>query len=82
MARTRSISSIDTEIAKLQAELNKAQEKCDSIAARILELQNQKQLAEAKQVMDASWNRKNNACQSGSRRIQGSVFCNFRFGVR
>ncbi len=53
MARTRSISSIDTEITKLQAELNKAQEKCDSITARILELQNQKQLAETKQVMDA-----------------------------
>ena len=55
MARTRSISSIDTEIAKLQAELTKAQEKCDSLAQRILELQNQKQLMEAKlkKVMDA-----------------------------
>jgi len=53
MARTRSISSIDSEIVKLQVELTKAQEKCDSIAARILELQNQKQLAEAKQIMDA-----------------------------
>lgn len=53
MARTRSISSIDTEIAKLQVELTKVQEKCDSISARILELQNQKQLAEAKKVMDA-----------------------------
>ena len=53
MARTRSISSIDTEIAKLQVELTKAQEKCDAIASRILELQNQKELAEAKQVMDA-----------------------------
>ena len=53
MARTRSISSIDTEIAKLQVELEKAQEKCDSLAARILELQNQKQIVETKQVMDA-----------------------------
>ena len=53
MARTRSISSIDTEIEKLQAELTKAQEKCDSLAQRILELQNQKQLMEAKKVMDA-----------------------------
>lgn len=35
---------IATEIAKLQAELTKAQEKCDSLAQRILELQNQKQL--------------------------------------
>ena len=53
MARTRSISSIDTEITKLQAELTKAQEKVDALSTRILELQNQKQLAEAKQVMDA-----------------------------
>ena len=34
-------------------ELEKAQEKCDSLAARILELQNQKQIVETKQVMDA-----------------------------
>lgn len=53
MARTRSISSIDTELSKLQAELIKAQEKCDTLSARILELQNQKQLIESKQVMDA-----------------------------
>lgn len=53
MARTRSISSIDIEIAKLQAELTKAQQKCDSLAHKILELQNQKQLMEAKRVMDA-----------------------------
>ena len=53
MARARSISSINTELSKLQAELAKAQEKCDTLSARILELQNQKQLIESKQVMDA-----------------------------
>ena len=38
-------------MAKLHAELTK-QEKYDSLAQQILELQNQKQLIEAKQVMD------------------------------
>ncbi len=53
MARTRSISSIDTELSKLEAELTKVQEKYDALAARILELQKQKQDIEAKQVMEA-----------------------------
>ena len=53
MARTRSISSIDIELTKLEAELVKTQEKYDALAARILELQNQKQEIEAKQVMEA-----------------------------
>ena len=43
MARTRSISSIDAEISKLEDELSKVQEKYDALAARILELQKQKQ---------------------------------------
>ena len=53
MARTRSISSIEAEISKLEDELSKVQEKYDALAARILELQKQKQDIEAKQVMDA-----------------------------
>lgn len=53
MARTRSISSIDAELSKLEAELSKIQEKYDSIAARILELQKQKQEIETKHVMEA-----------------------------
>ena len=53
MARTRSISSIDAEISKLEDELSKVQEKYDTLAARILELQKQKQDIEAKQVMEA-----------------------------
>ena len=47
MARTRSISSIETEIAKLEAELNKAQEKVEAISAKLLTLQKQKQEYEA-----------------------------------
>ena len=53
MARTRSISSIDAEISKLEDELSKIQEKYDALAARILELQKQKQDIEARQVMEA-----------------------------
>lgn len=53
MARMRSISSIDAEISKVEADLTKAQEKCDALSARLLELQKLKQDYEAKQVMDA-----------------------------
>ena len=53
MARTRSISSIETEIRKVEAELVKAQERCEFLSSKLLELQEQKQAAEAKQVMDA-----------------------------
>jgi septal ring factor EnvC (AmiA/AmiB activator) len=53
MARTRSISSIEAEIAKAEAELNKAQEKVDAISAKLLKLQKQKQEHEARQIMEA-----------------------------
>ena len=53
MARTRSISSIEAEIAKAEAELNKAQEKVDAISAKLLNLQKQKQEHEARQIMEA-----------------------------
>ena len=53
MARTRSISSIETEINKVTDELQKAQEKVDNLTKRLLELQEQKQSIEAKQIMDA-----------------------------
>ena len=42
MARTRSLSSIETEISKVTAELQKAQEKVDELTQRLLELQEQK----------------------------------------
>ena len=53
MARMKSISSIEKEISKITTELEKAQERCDVLSAQLLALQNQKQEAEAKQVMDA-----------------------------
>ena len=53
MARMRSISSIENEITKVEADLVKVQEKYDSLAARLLELQQLKKDYEAKQIMDA-----------------------------
>lgn len=53
MARTRSISSIEIEITKVSAELQKAQEKVDDLTQRLLELQEQKQSIETKQIMYA-----------------------------
>ena len=53
MARMRSITSIEAEISKVESDLAKAQERVDSLSARLLELQKTKQEIEAKQVMDA-----------------------------
>ena len=53
MARMRLISSIETEISKVESDLLKAQERVDSLSARLLELQKTKQEIEAKKVMDA-----------------------------
>lgn len=53
MARTRSISSIEAEITKVDAELKKAQEKVDALTEQLLRLQQLKQDYEAKQVMEA-----------------------------
>ena len=53
MARMRSISSIETEIAKVENDLSKAQARYDALAARLLELQQLKKDYEAKQIMDA-----------------------------
>ena len=53
MARTKSISSIEAEIKKLEEELKKAQAKVDIISARILELRKLKQDYEARQIMEA-----------------------------
>ena len=53
MARTKSISSIESEIVKLEAELAKAQEKVDAISDKLLKLQKQRQEYEARQIMEA-----------------------------
>lgn len=53
MARMRSISSIEKEISKVESDLLKAQERVDSLSARLLELQKTKQEIEAKKIMEA-----------------------------
>ena len=53
MARTKSTASIETEIVKINGELEKLQKKQETLSERLLKLQKQKQEHEAKQVMDA-----------------------------
>ncbi|MGN0263673.1 MAG: hypothetical protein ACI4DX_04695 [Oliverpabstia sp.] len=53
MARTRSISSIDSEIQKIEDELIKVQKKQETLEETLLKLQKTKQEIETKQVMDA-----------------------------
>jgi predicted nucleic acid-binding Zn-ribbon protein len=53
MARTKSISSIETEITKINDDLVKLQKKQEALSDRLLELRKQKQKYESKQVMDA-----------------------------
>ena len=53
MSRTRSISSIDTEIKKVEDELIKVQQKQEALEARLLELQKAKHEIESRQIMDA-----------------------------
>ena len=50
MARMKTISSIETELAKIMASLEKAQKRVDSLTAKAVKLQ---QEYEAKQIMDA-----------------------------
>ena len=56
MSRTRSISSIDTEIKKVEDELIRVQQKQETLEARLLELQKAKQEIESRQIMDAFHN--------------------------
>ena len=53
MARMKSISAIETELQKAEADLKKAQQKVDAISKQILKLQQQKQEYEARQIMNA-----------------------------
>ena len=53
MSRMRTISSIEAELTEAEANLAKAQEKIDALAAKVLSLQKQKQEYEAKQIIDA-----------------------------
>ncbi len=53
MARTRTLSTIEAEIAKSEEELSKAKRKYDTHAEKLLSLQKQKQDYEAKQIIKA-----------------------------
>jgi predicted nucleic acid-binding Zn-ribbon protein len=53
MARTKSTSSIEAEIVKINDELAKLEKKQEALSDRLLVLQKQKQEFEAKQVMEA-----------------------------
>lgn len=53
MARMKTISSIDAEIASAQEELQKIQARYDKVAAKLEKLQEQKRSYEAKQIIDA-----------------------------
>ena len=53
MARTKSISAIETELKKAEDDLKKAQEKVDILSNRVLKLQQQKQEYESRQIIDA-----------------------------
>ncbi len=56
MARMKSITTIENEIAKTQSELTKIQKKEDALADRLLALQKQKQDYEDRQVLEAYHN--------------------------
>ncbi len=53
MARTRSISSIETEISKVTSELQKRRRRSMNFLKSSLSFRKQKQSIEAKQIMDA-----------------------------
>lgn len=53
MARMKTISSIEAELAKVETDLSKAQARVDVLTAKLLDLQKQKQEYEARQIMDA-----------------------------
>lgn len=53
MARMKSITTIEKEIAKTEAELIKIQKKYDALADKLRGLQKEKQDYEARQIMDA-----------------------------
>lgn len=53
MARMKSITTIENEIAKTQSELTRIQKKQDALADRLLALQKEKQDYEARQIIEA-----------------------------
>ena len=53
MARMKSITTIENEIAKTESELIKLQKKHDALAGKLRALQKEREDYEARQIMDA-----------------------------
>ena len=53
MARTKSITTIEKEIAKTEAELTRIQQKQDELADRLLALRKERKNYEARQIIEA-----------------------------
>lgn len=53
MARKRSISSIDTEIQKIEEELGKVRKRQEDLESHLAVLQKEKREMETKRIMDA-----------------------------
>ena len=53
MARTKSLESIEAEIARTEDELEKLQTRYDKVMTKLEQLQNQKREYETKQIMEA-----------------------------
>lgn len=53
MARRRSISSIETEIARVKEEMTSVQQKYDTLAEKLLALRKQQKEHEAREIMNA-----------------------------
>ena len=53
MARMKALSTIEAEITRTEEELSKVKKKYDSLAEKLLSLQEEKQKYEARQIMEA-----------------------------
>ncbi len=53
MARKKSVETIDSEIAKVKADMSRLQDKYDKLAELLKNLQDQKHQQEADAIMDA-----------------------------
>ena len=53
MARMKALSTIEAEITRTEEELSKIKKKYDSLAEKLLSLQEEKQKYEARQIMEA-----------------------------
>ena len=66
MARMKALSTIEAEITRTEEELSKIKKKYDSLAEKLLSLQEEKQKYEARQIMEA-YKRSNRSFQDGEK---------------